>query len=68
MRATDLLLLLVLLPLGACADPSADRDYAVGDACITAENLAQCEEMSAQCPGRVAVMESCPLQFSCSGL
>lgn len=39
--------------------------YSEGDACITSENLAQCEQMSAQCPGEMQVMESCPLQFAC---
>ncbi len=68
MRALLLALALLLLALGGCADPGEDCDYSLDDACITTENLTQCEEMSAQCPGQVTVMESCPLQFGCSGL
>ena len=41
--------------------------YSEGDACITAENLAQCERMAAECPGEMQVLESCPLQFACPG-
>ena len=36
-----------------------------GDACTTDENLAQCREMEARCPGQVMVRESCPVQFAC---
>ena len=39
--------------------------YSLGDACITEDNFAQCQEMEAQCPGEVVAMESCPLQFAC---
>ena len=58
--------LLATFLLAGCPDAGADCDYSLDDACITAENLAQCEDMSAQCPGQVAVMESCPLQFGCA--
>ena len=50
------------------AGPGEDCGDSLDDACITTENLAQCEEISPQGPGRVAVRESCPLQFGCSGL
>lgn len=39
--------------------------YSMGDACVDDANFAQCQDMAAQCPGEVQVMESCPLQFSC---
>lgn len=64
MRA--LLLLSVLFALGCpSTSGSADCDYTLDDPCITADNLQQCEDMAAQCPGQVLVMESCPLQFGC---
>jgi hypothetical protein len=44
---------------------ATDCPYAAGDACITEENLAQCQEMARQCPGEVMALESCPLQFAC---
>ncbi|UJR86652.1 hypothetical protein [Sandaracinus amylolyticus] len=48
---------------GASSDACAG--YRAGDPCITEENLAQCREMAARCPGAVLVLESCPLQFAC---
>ena len=39
--------------------------YRIGDSCIDESNFAQCQQMAAQCPGQVQVMESCPLQFAC---
>ncbi len=65
----------------ACDEPSvapADGDepvasdngdtcagYSVTDSCMNEENFAACQAAEAQCPGSVAVMESCPLQFAC---
>ena len=70
------ILLLSFLPLlaacGATNTPSEDSStddgcagYHAGDACVTDENLAQCREREAECPGAVVVLESCPLQFAC---
>lgn len=39
--------------------------YAPTDGCMNEDNFAQCQQMAAQCPGQVQVMESCPLQFGC---
>lgn len=39
--------------------------FSLGDACTTEENLAQCRQMEARCPGQVSVLESCPVQFAC---
>lgn len=47
------------------ADGASCEGYAIGDACITEDNFAQCQEMAAACPGEVLAMESCPLQFAC---
>lgn len=65
----------------ACDEPSvapADGDepvasdsgdtcagYSVTDSCMNEENFAECQAAEAECPGSVAVMESCPLQFAC---
>jgi len=56
--------------VGNDGDTSVSNDqacegYNLGDACITEDNFAQCQAMSAQCPGEVVAMESCPLQFAC---
>lgn len=51
---------------GTAGGDTADCDYDLADPCINEENLAQCQEMAAQCPGAVAVLESCPMQFSCN--
>lgn len=50
---------------GGDAPPESCGGYSLGQACVTEENLAQCREMEARCPGRVLVRESCPLQFAC---
>lgn len=47
------------------SDAAACEGYSPGDSCIDESNFAQCQEMAAQCPGEVLVMESCPLQFAC---
>lgn len=39
--------------------------YAPTDGCMNETAFAQCQEMAAQCPGEVQVMESCPYQFGC---
>jgi hypothetical protein len=60
--------LILLFVLAGCAgggDPTFCEGYTTDDACITQENLAQCEEMAAECPNGVVVLESCPLQFAC---
>ena len=66
------LLFVSLLFTVGCPGPSGDEDdasgdcsYTLDDPCMTADNLEQCEDASAQCPGMVMVMESCPLQFAC---
>ena len=46
-------------------DAAGNCEYTLEDPCMTADNLEQCEDASAQCPGMVMVMESCPLQFGC---
>lgn len=46
-------------------DDEACEGYSLGDSCIDESNFAQCQEMAAQCPDQVQVMESCPLQFAC---
>ena len=49
------------------APPAAEtcEGYAPTDGCMNETAFAQCQEMAAQCPGEVQVMESCPLQFGC---
>lgn len=48
-------------------DPGAHGDcqYTLDDGCIDEAALEACHAVSAECPGAVQVMESCPLQFSC---
>lgn len=50
-------------------DPGAHGDcqYTLEDGCIDEAALEACHAASAECPGQVQVMESCPLQFSCGG-
>ena len=36
------------------------------DACMNAENYAECLSVEASCEGEVVHLESCPLQFGCS--
>lgn len=50
---------------GGEAPAETCEGYALDDACMNEDNLAQCRAMAAQCPGQVQVMESCPLQFGC---
>ncbi|MFT5358293.1 MAG: hypothetical protein ACI9KE_005531 [Polyangiales bacterium] len=52
----------------AMHDPSMnDCTYTLEDSCIDEAALAACQAASAECPGQVNVMESCPLQFGCDG-
>lgn len=39
--------------------------YSPGDACMTDDTFARCQAAEARCPGKVKVLETCPLQFSC---
>jgi hypothetical protein len=39
---------------------------AATDACMNADNHAQCLEVAAGCDGELLQLESCPLQFACS--
>jgi hypothetical protein len=63
----------VASPASTAEDPNASvgnepepcEGYSPGDACIDDANLAQCREAAARCPGRVQVLESCPVQFTC---
>ena len=52
---------------GAQAQASSCGPYALGQACITDTNLAQCQRCVERYGNadRLVVMESCPLQFSC---
>lgn len=54
-------------PDDATSDTQSDvcEGHRVTDACMNADNFRQCQEMAAQCPGEVQVLESCPLQFAC---
>jgi rhodanese-related sulfurtransferase len=47
------------------SDGESCAGYSLGDACITEDNFAQCQEMEQRCPGEVLALESCPLQFAC---
>lgn len=33
--------------------------------CLSADAAEECEAANDECPGRVVVLESCPVQFSC---
>ncbi|MBW2455350.1 MAG: hypothetical protein JRI68_12600 [Deltaproteobacteria bacterium] len=46
------------------AGPAAECP-AVTDACMNADNHADCLSTAKQCPGHVVQLESCPLQFDC---
>jgi hypothetical protein len=35
------------------------------DGCMNEDNYQSCLEAEAKCPGKVLIMESCPLQFAC---
>ena len=39
--------------------------YGPTDDCMNQDTFAQCQTAAATCPGKVRVMETCPLQFSC---
>ncbi len=49
----------------SAADAPPCEGYTLGDSCVDDAAFAQCQEVAAQCPGEVQVMESCPLQFAC---
>lgn len=49
----------------ASDDAATCAGLSATDSCMNEENFAACQAAEAQCPGSVAVMESCPLQFAC---
>lgn len=60
--------------LGACGAQSAppatdaageDCRFEPDDPCISEEGLEQCRARSAECPGEVLILESCPIQVRC---
>ncbi len=60
-------------PADESSDDAADApapdtclgQYRVDSPCMNEDNFAACQAAEAECPGWVAVMESCPLQFRC---
>jgi len=78
MRIVALISMLVLGACGGSSDEPASsgsagaeqpaetcEGYTRGQSCVDDAAFSQCQQMSAQCPGEVQVMESCPLQFAC---
>lgn len=58
------------LHAGAPDEPVSSEEetcagYRASDSCMNEDNFAECLAAEAECPGSVAVMESCPLQFAC---
>lgn len=71
MQISFLNVCLIALPIVACsttppaATPEQDPCPAPTAACMNEQNHAECKSIAASCDGRVAQLESCPLQFSC---
>lgn len=63
---------LLFLPflLAACGTTDAPSESMCleieDDACMNEDNLQECLDAEAECPGTVLIMESCPLQFGCA--
>lgn len=58
----------VLLLASACGEDVSDfcsEAFEQNAACLSERSGEECEAAYAECPGRVLVLESCPIQFAC---
>lgn len=70
MRALLVSLVVAPLCLSLGCGPGEPSDFCAealeaNEACLTNSSAEECEAANDACPGRVAVAESCPVQFSC---
>lgn len=70
MRTLLLALALAALSLGLACGPGEPSDFcaevlAENEACLQSSSREDCEARNDECPGRVLIAESCPIQFSC---